>query len=51
MVYWPVWGRRVQINGTTDSTVKDLSLNSVSQKDEKPHTTGLDDIMIPHIKI
>ena len=25
--------------------------NTVSQKDEKPHTAGLDDTAIPHIKI
>jgi len=32
--------------------VKDLLLpNTVNQKDEKPHTTGLDDAAIPHIKI
>ena len=34
------------------NTVKDLLLpNAVSQKDEKPHTVGLDDTVIPHIKI
>ena len=34
------------------STVKDLLLpNSVSQKDEKPNTAGLDDTAIPFIKI
>ena len=34
------------------NTVKDLLLpNTVSQKDEKPHTEGLDDTAIPHIKI
>ena len=34
------------------NTVKDLLLlNTVSQKDEKPHTAGLDDTVIPHIKI
>ena len=32
-------------------TVKDLLPNTVSQKDEKPHTAGLDDTVIPHIKI
>ena len=32
--------------------VKDLLLpKTVSQKDEKPHTAGLDDTAIPHIKI
>ena len=25
--------------------------NTVKQKDEKPHTAGLDDTAIPHIKI
>ena len=34
------------------NTVKDLLLpNTVSQKDGKPHTAGLDDTAIPHIKI
>ena len=34
------------------NTVKDLLLlDTVSQKDEKPHTAGLDDTVIPHIKI
>ena len=34
------------------NTVKDLLLpNTVSQKDEKPHTAGLDDAAIPNIKI
>ena len=34
------------------NTAKDLLLpNTVSQKDEKPHTSGLDDTAIPHIKI
>ena len=32
--------------------MKDLLLpNTVSQKDEKPHTAGLDDTAIPHFKI
>ena len=32
--------------------MKDLLLpNTVSQKDKKPHTAGLEDIAIPHIKI
>jgi len=32
--------------------VKDLLLlNTVSQKGEKPHSAGLDDSAIPHIKI
>ena len=34
------------------NTAKDLLLpNTVSQKDEKPHTAGLDDTAIPPIKI
>ena len=34
------------------NTVKDLLLpNTVSKKDEKPHTTGPDDTAMPHIKI
>ena len=34
------------------NTEKDLLLlNTVSQKCEKPHTPGLDDTAIPHIKI
>ena len=28
-----------------------LSPNTVNQKDEKPYTAGLDDTVIPHIKI
>ena len=33
-------------------TVKDLLLpNTVNQKGEKPHTVGLDDTALPHIKI
>ena len=34
------------------NTVKDLLLpNTVSQKDDKPHTVGLDDTAIMYIKI
>ena len=34
------------------NTVNDLLLpNTVNEKDEKPHTAGLDDTAIPHIKI
>ena len=34
------------------NTVNDLILpNTVNEKDEKPHTAGLDDTAIPHIKI
>ena len=34
------------------NTVKDLLLlNTVSPKDERPHTVGLDDTAIPPIKI
>ena len=46
--------RRGQINGQYHNTMKDLRLlNTVSQKDEKPHTgtLGLDDTAILHIKI
>ena len=33
------------------SNMKDILLpNTVSQKDEKPYTAGLDDTLIPHIK-
>ena len=46
--------RRGQIYGQYRNTMKDLLLlNTVSQKDEKPHTgtLGLDDTAMPHIKI
>ena len=34
------------------NTVNDLLLpNTVNEKDEKPHTAGLDDTTIPHINI
>ena len=34
------------------NTVKDILLpNTISQKDEKQHTAGLDDTTIPHINI
>ena len=34
------------------NTIKDLLLpNTVKQKDAKPYTAGLDDTVIPHIKI
>ena len=34
------------------NTVKDLLLpNTINQKDEKPHTAGLNDTAIPHFKI
>ena len=34
------------------NTVNDLILpNTVNEKDEKPHTAGLDGTAIPHIKI
>jgi len=40
------------MNGTAIMIVKDLlSLNTVRQKDEKPHTTGLHDTAILHTKI
>ena len=38
-------------NERNHNTVKDLLLpNTVRQKDEKPHTAGLDDTAIPHVK-
>ena len=44
--------RQERLNEQYRNTVKDLLLpNTVSQKDEKPHTAGLDDTAIPHIKI
>ena len=44
--------RQERPNEQYRNTVKDLLLpNTVSQKDEKPHTAGLDDTAIPHIKI
>ena len=44
--------RQERPNERYRNTRKDLLLPStVSQKDEKPHTTGLDDTAIPDIKI
>ena len=44
--------RKGSANKWYRNTVKDLLLpNTVNQKDEKPHTAGLDDTAIPHIKI
>ena len=44
--------RQERPNEQYRNTVKDLLLqNTVSQKDEKPHTAGLDDTATPHIKI
>ena len=44
--------RQERPNERYRNTVKDLLLpNTVTQKDEKPHTAGLDDTAIPHIKI
>ena len=44
--------RQERPNEQYHNTVMDLLLpNTVSQKDEKPHTAGLDDTAIPHIKI
>ena len=44
--------RQESANKRYRSTMKDLLLpNSVSQSDEKPHTAGLDDTAMPHIKI
>ena len=34
------------------NTVNDLLLpNTVKEKDQKPHTAGLDDTVVPHINI
>ena len=47
-----IYIRQERANERYRNTVKDLLLpNTVSQKDEKPHTAGLDDTAIPHIKI
>ena len=44
--------RQERPNERYRNTVKDLLLpNTVRQKDEKPHTAGLDDTAIPPIKI
>ena len=44
--------RQERPNEQYRNTEKDLLLRSVlSQEDEKPHTAGLDDTAIPHIKI
>ena len=44
--------RKERPNEQYCNAVKDLLLpNTVSQKDEKPHTARLDDTAIPHIKI
>ena len=44
--------RQESANKWYRNIVKDLLLpNTVNQKDEKPHTAGLDDTEIPHIKI
>ena len=44
--------RQKRPNERYRNTRKDLLVpNSVSRKDEKPHTAGLDDTAIPHIKI
>ena len=45
--------RQERLNERYRNTVKDVLLlpNTVNQKDEKPHTAGLDDTAIPHIKI
>ena len=45
--------RQERPNEQYRNAVKDLPLpnNTVSQKDEKPHTAGLNDTAIPHIKI
>ena len=44
--------RQESANERYRNTVKDLLLpNTVSQKDGKPHTAGLDDTAISHVKI
>ena len=44
--------RQESANKWYRNTVKDLLLpKTVNQKDETPHTTGLDDTAIPHIEI
>ena len=44
--------RQERTNEQYGNTVKVLLLpNTVSQRDEKPHTAGLDDTAIPHPKI
>ena len=44
--------RQERANEQYCNTMKDLLLlNTVSQRDEKPHTAGLDDTAILHIKI
>ena len=44
--------RQERLNEQYRNTAKDLLLpNTFSQKDEKPHTTRLDDTAIPHTKI
>ena len=44
--------RQESANKWYRNTVKNLLLpNTVNQKDEKPHTAGLDDTAIPHIEI
>ena len=43
--------REERANEPYCNTVKDLLLpNTVSQNDEKPHTAGIDDTAIPHVK-
>ena len=44
--------RQVSAHKWYSNTIKDLLLpNTIKQKDAKPHTTGLHDTVIPHIKI
>ena len=50
MLYWTVLIREESTNERYYDTVKDLLLlNIVSQKDEKPHTAGLNDTVTAHI--
>ena len=50
MFYWTALIREESANEWHCNTMKDLLLlNTVSQKDEKPHTAGLDDTVTAHI--
>ena len=51
MFYWTVLIREESANERYCNTMmKDLVLpNTVSQKDKKPHTAGLDDTVTAHI--
>ena len=50
MFYWTVLIREESANERYCNTMKDPLLpNTVSQKDEKPRTAGLDDTVTTHI--